>query len=170
MNIGADKSGRYKRGSAGERSTITELRMNRLLETRDRLPRTQRSKVLLVEDHALLARATARMVLDAGCDVVGPAASIADAVALARDLGPQVALVDYCLRDGSAEELVARLGSMGVRCAVLSGYARREQPAPALADIPWLEKPVSPEQLEAVLQQLCAEGNRTEEPAPSPLG
>ena len=54
-----------------------------------RLPR-----VLVVEDHAMLREALVELLVHAGFDVAGEAADGADAVALARQLEPDVVLMD----------------------------------------------------------------------------
>lgn len=64
--------------------------------------------VLIVEDEALLAMELGFIVEDAGCCDVGHAMSADEAVTLARDLHPDLALVDVHLRDGPTGVDVAR--------------------------------------------------------------
>jgi DNA-binding NarL/FixJ family response regulator len=51
-------------------------------------------RVLVVDDHDMLREALVELLLQAGFDVVGEAADGADAVALAKQLEPEVVLMD----------------------------------------------------------------------------
>jgi DNA-binding NarL/FixJ family response regulator len=53
-----------------------------------------RPRVLVVDDHDMLREALVELLDQAGFDVVGEAADGADAVALARQLAPEVVLMD----------------------------------------------------------------------------
>ena len=87
-------------------------------------------QVLVVEDDAILADCLAEALLDNGHMVCGVAASVADAVDLARQHRPDVAIVDMHLRDkerGSdvADQLMESgdLGRTGI--LYVSGEAER---------------------------------------------
>jgi len=56
--------------------------------------------VLIVEDEVLLAVELGYLVREVGCTEVGHAASSDEAIRLAHDLGPDLALVDVHLLDG----------------------------------------------------------------------
>ena len=58
-------------------------------------------RVLIVEDEALIAMALADSLEDAGHEVVGPAATMAEALALCEGAPPELAVLDINLRDGS---------------------------------------------------------------------
>ena len=51
-------------------------------------------RVLVVDDHAMLREALVELLVQAGFDVAGEAADGADAVALAKQLEPDVVLMD----------------------------------------------------------------------------
>jgi DNA-binding NarL/FixJ family response regulator len=53
-----------------------------------------RPRLLVVDDHHLLREALVELLVQAGFDVVGEAADGADAVALAKQLDPDVVLMD----------------------------------------------------------------------------
>lgn len=116
--------------------------------------RPNRRKVLIVEDHALVAQLTAELIEEIDCEVVGPAHSVRDALRLNGEHRPDVALVDFSLPDGDAEDLVRALRDSGVTCAILTGHRRPSSPPPGLADVPWLEKPLFPEMLRDLMREI----------------
>ena len=67
-------------------------------------------RVVLVDDHALF-RAGVRSELDGLVDVVGDAATVADAVALIRELAPDVVLLDVHMPDGGGLEVLRQVAA-----------------------------------------------------------
>jgi len=65
-------------------------------------------RVVLVDDHELF-RAGVRAELDGLVDVVGDAATVADAVTLIREQAPDVVLLDVHMPDGGGLEVIRRL-------------------------------------------------------------
>jgi DNA-binding NarL/FixJ family response regulator len=65
-------------------------------------------RVVLVDDHELF-RAGVRAELDGLVDVVGDAATVADAVALIREQAPDVVLLDVHMPDGGGLAVIRRL-------------------------------------------------------------
>jgi DNA-binding NarL/FixJ family response regulator len=76
-------------------------------------------RVVLVDDHELF-RAGVRSELDGLVDVVGDAANVADAVALIRDLAPDVVLLDVHMPDGGGLEVIRRLSEDSVAARFLA--------------------------------------------------
>jgi DNA-binding NarL/FixJ family response regulator len=78
-------------------------------------------RVVLVDDHALFL-AGVRAELGDAVDVVGEAASVADAVPLIKELDPHVVLLDVHLPDGSGDAVIAGVAPdrPGVRFLALS--------------------------------------------------
>jgi response regulator of citrate/malate metabolism len=111
-------------------------------------------KVLLVEDHASLARLTADLIEELDCTLIGPARSIQDAIRLSHQDKADVALVDLSLPDGTGGELIHRLRDLGIRCAVLSAWCRDDVPTLVPDDVLWLEKPLTIEALESLIQEI----------------
>ncbi|HEV7805712.1 MAG TPA: response regulator transcription factor [Solirubrobacteraceae bacterium] len=70
-------------------------------------------RVVLVDDHELF-RAGVRSELDGFVDVVGDAATVADAVAMIRELAPDVVLLDVHMPDGGGLEVIRRLRAAGI--------------------------------------------------------
>ena len=86
--------------------------------------------VLLIDDHELIRQGLAGAFAQAtGFDVVGQSATVADGLALARDLSPDVVVTDVRLPDGSGLDLVRSLrqDSRSVGLVVLTMYAGDEQ-------------------------------------------
>ena len=65
-------------------------------------------RVVLVDDHDLF-RAGVRSQLGASVEVVGEAASVAEAVPLIRELDPDVVLLDVHLPDGGGHAVIAQV-------------------------------------------------------------
>ena len=68
------------------------------------------TRVVLVDDHALF-RAGVRSELDGLVDVVGDAATVADAVALIREQAPDVVLLDVHMPDGGGLEVLRQVSA-----------------------------------------------------------
>jgi DNA-binding NtrC family response regulator len=111
--------------------------------------------VLLVEDSWHLGVAMKRLLQLLGADVAGPAATTAEAERLIAERIPDVALVDFNLRDNElADGLIDRLHDRGVRVIVTSGYAVFPMAPEKVAAI--LQKPISESQLLAALRPVVA--------------
>ena len=82
---------------------------------------SDRRRVVLVDDHALF-RAGVRSELGPSVDVVGEAGTVEEAVALIRDVDPDVVLLDVHLPDGGGEAVIAGVAKErpGVRFLALS--------------------------------------------------
>ena len=120
--------------------------------------------VLLVEDSWHLGMAMKNLLRALGADVAGPAADTSEAERLIADRVPDVALVDFHLRDGErADGLIDRLHERGVRVVMTSGYAVLPLAPEKVAAI--LQKPVIESQLLAALRPMMAEKEAEGQPA-----
>lgn len=113
-------------------------------------------RVLLVEDSWNVGVALKRLLETSGAGVAGPVATTADAERLISEQMPDVALVDFSLRNGElAQGLIDKLNRYGVGVIVISGY--NEVPlAPGTTALA-LQKPVIASQLFAALRSLTAD-------------
>ena len=69
------------------------------------MPAADRKRVLIVEDHQMVADGLAMLLTDdADIEVVGIAATGADALDMARELRPEVVIMDYRLPDQTGAE------------------------------------------------------------------
>jgi len=111
-------------------------------------------KILIVEDEALIAALVVEHLEDAGHTVIGPAATAGDALDLCRQQGPDLAILDINLQDGSsgievARELFARWGLVAI---FASGEMLAARQAQELA-LGYLRKPY---EMTALLQSVEA--------------
>ena len=93
-------------------------------------------RILIVEDDAVVAMVLADSLEEGGHEVVGPAATMAEALALCEGAPPpELALLDIDLRDGTSGVDVARalLGRWGVLSIFASGQVMEARRAREVA-------------------------------------
>ncbi len=103
-------------------------------------------RILIVEDEALIAWMLADSLEDGGHEVVGPAATMAEALALCEAAPPELAVLDINLRDGSNGVDVARalLERWGVLAIFASAQMMESRRARHIA-LGYIGKPYTPE-------------------------
>jgi CheY-like chemotaxis protein len=79
-------------------------------------------RILLVEDEAIIAIMLEDMLADLGCEVVGPAASIAEATRMARSEALGGAFLDVNLGGESVYPVADLLAARGIPFVFVSGY------------------------------------------------
>ena len=80
-------------------------------------------RILVVEDSWSVGAALKRLLEACGADVMGPAATTADAARLLSEHTIDVALVDINLRGGElGYTLIDQLHDQGIRIVVITGY------------------------------------------------
>jgi DNA-binding response OmpR family regulator len=114
----------------------------------------ERRCCLILEDQALIGLALEAALHEAGFDVGGPFGRSLDALRWLADRTPDLAVIDVLLRDGSCLPVARELRRKGIPYAIYSGLKPPRPIATEFEDVPWLEKPVSREQLCATLVQL----------------
>lgn len=118
-------------------------------------PAVGRCRVLVVEDEPLIAMEIAETLSDAGFEVIGPAHSVAQALALIENTGCECAVLDTNLGRETAEPIAVALRSLKVPFISVSGYSREQQPL-ALRDAPLLAKPLQRDGLVAeIIRQVA---------------
>jgi DNA-binding NtrC family response regulator len=111
--------------------------------------------VLIVEDEFLIAMDLQLMLEGNGWRVIGPVASVSEALALIAAELPQVALLDVNLGDELVTPVAVALKAAMVPFAVASAYAKPEQyGGEVLAGVPNAGKPANERQVLATLNQL----------------
>lgn len=109
-------------------------------------------RVLVVEDEVLLALDVADQLTDAGFEVIGPATSVAKALALIDEVGCDVAVLDVNLGDETSERIAQVLRAQSTPFVILTGYSTQQLQA-GFRDAPVLSKPASPSVLLAALRR-----------------
>lgn len=110
-------------------------------------------RVLLVEDVFLTAFRLKTIVESFGCNVIGPAPSVDDALALIDSDGCDAALLDINLGDESVEPVARRLLQSDVPFVFVTGYASPPRDSPLFRERPRLLKPLDPQLLQRVMRR-----------------
>jgi CheY-like chemotaxis protein len=107
-------------------------------------------RILVVEDSPVVAPFTADVLGDLGCEVVGPAPTMAAARELIEDAQFDAALMDVHIRGERVFPLCEVLAEKGVPFVLTSGYAGWQMPD-KWQDRPRLQKPYTIDQVEQAL-------------------
>ncbi|MES1202592.1 MAG: HWE histidine kinase domain-containing protein [Pseudomonadota bacterium] len=116
---------------------------------------SEKLKVLLVEDDALIAMEMEERLTEMGYAVLGPAATIEAAEQIIAQTPPAIALLDANLRGRTTVELGVALAAKGVKIAFCTGYEEVKGLPPHLANTPILTKPIGDDDLRATLEKLA---------------
>jgi DNA-binding response OmpR family regulator len=111
-------------------------------------------RVLVLEDEFIIADEIATMLDDAGHKVIGPVATVADAMALIAD-GESIdaAVIDANLRGVSSAPIATELRSRGVPFCVCTGY-RLTDLQKTFGEVLILQKPITERGLISALASL----------------
>ena len=113
--------------------------------------------VLVVEDEVLIALDLERLLRRHGWRVLGPAATVDQALRLLRgEKTPDVALLDVNLRGERVTPVAAALRARGVPFVLASAYHDLGRTAAALAGAPAVGKPILAHRLLAALTRAVA--------------
>ena len=110
-------------------------------------------RVLVIEDEVLVSMLIEEMCADLGCEVVGPAATLEEALERSRRPDFDVALVDMNLGGEKADPVIAELHGQSIPFAISSGGGAfsMDERAPLL-----LNKPFGFAQFSECLTKLAA--------------
>lgn len=111
-------------------------------------------RILVIEDEFLVGLEIHSVLTEAGFGVVGPAATVPDALRHISQADFDAALVDANLGGYSVEGVTAALANRGTPFVLLTGYSRRSLP-PQLANAPLIEKPFDPRTVIDSVRKLC---------------
>ena len=121
----------------------------------EKLPDISDRRILVVEDEPIVAMDICQTLSEAGFEVIGPANSVAQALALIAKLGCDAAVLDINLGPETSEPVAQELIRRGTPFVATSGYSREQQSA-LMRTVPLLEKPVKSEMLIAELNRCLA--------------
>lgn len=120
---------------------------------------TERLRIVVVDDH-LLFRAGVRTELAAQYEIVGEAASPAEAIAVSATTQPDVVLLDVHLPDGGGVAVLEGLRAAGTKAAVLalsvSDAAEDVVPMIRAGALGYVTKTIEPAELIAAIDQVAA--------------
>ncbi|MDX2201570.1 MAG: PAS domain-containing protein [Hyphomicrobiaceae bacterium] len=115
-------------------------------------PGKRRSRILVVEDEALIAMEITDILAAENYEVVGPSRTVEQALALFHEYGCDMAVLDVSLGAQTAEPVARELADRAIPFLLVSGYDRDQQPA-ALRASPLVKKPIRPETLIAEVRK-----------------
>lgn len=109
-------------------------------------------RILVIEDEALINMLLVDILEDAGATVVGPATTLAKALAMAEMEAHDAAIVDVNLAGEHSWPVAQRLAARGVPFVFTTAYARHSDPL--LEGAPFLAKPYGVRDLLAAMEAL----------------
>ena len=113
-------------------------------------------KILVVEDEYMIADDLVALLCDARAEVIGPAASLPQAIRLAADTEViDAAVLDINLRGVPVFPLVDELAGRAVPMMFLTGYGENNIPG-EYSDIVRCEKPMSAAHIIGMLQAMLS--------------
>jgi DNA-binding NtrC family response regulator len=124
------------------------------------------SRVLVVEDEALIALSISAMLKDAEGVPVGPASSVREARQLIKDAAVlDAAVLDVNLADGSVTPILEALSARGIPIVIYTGGVVPEDVRHRHPDLVALSKPVLPARLVGELRKAIgpARSHRSQE-------
>ena len=120
-------------------------------------------RILVLEDELFVALHLEEELRAAGHDVVGPAASLADAHALAGQHAIDFAILDANLHGKTPKALAEELVQRSVPFAYLTGYDEAYIRAADLPDGPLLPKPLQQHELTRLLREATERATASEQ-------
>lgn len=112
------------------------------------------ARVLVVEDESLLAETLCDLMQGAGCEMVGPAATVAAALRLIDQAAIDVAILDIQLVKEMSFPVAYALRRRGIPLLFLTSHQQRNLPHD-LSDAILVEKPFSVPLLVQIVQRLA---------------
>lgn len=112
-------------------------------------------RILVVEDEFLIAMTIENILLDLGCQVVGPEGSLQPAMELARLEPLDAAILDVTINGGQVFPVAEILLGRGVPFVLASGYGDWALPV-HLRGLPRLTKPFEAAELERAVRSACS--------------
>ncbi len=118
-------------------------------------------RVLVVDDEPLIALTLKLTLADFGCEVIGPARSSSDALALIRERAPDIAVLDVNLGTAIDMAVPRALHALGVPYVFCTGYAELTNKVAEDLKAELLTKPTDPRALrDALCRALVGDAGR----------
>jgi PAS domain S-box-containing protein len=119
-----------------------------------------RPRILVVEDEALVAVDISEQLVGFGCEVIGPAATVSEAMALIQEGSCDAAVLDVNLGRETSEPVATELIRRAIPFLAVSGYSRDQQPF-IFRSCPLLSKPLQREQFASGLSRILVSDRHT---------
>jgi len=113
------------------------------------------SRILIVDDEALIAALLSDWLVELGHEPVGPVAAEDAARQLIDSASPDAAILDVSLAGGDSFALARACRERSIPLAFATGHVKGRLP-PDLADAPLLAKPFVFDDVQALLAKLLA--------------
>lgn len=110
-------------------------------------------RIMVVEDEFLVALEIERMMLDLGCDVIGPISDLDNALTLAHEEVMDGAVLDVNVGGRKIDPVALVLADRQIPFILSTGYTS-EGIAPALRDRPRLNKPFGDVQMAEMMTEV----------------
>lgn len=118
--------------------------------------RTNRPAILVVEDDVVQSLDLQDRLENLGYRVMGAAGNVARAHALLDEQLPDAATLDVNLKGEASISIARRLASDSIPCVLVTANAPGDITAPALRNLPQVQKPVQEFELKTALERLVA--------------
>lgn len=112
-----------------------------------------KTRILIVEDEAMLAFALEEYLIDAGYEIAGVAGRLETALAMIQGGVFDAAVLDANLAGVSAGPAASALRARGLPFIIVSGYLPEQLPS-AFSGAPSVQKPCPPERIVQALRHL----------------
>ena len=116
---------------------------------------TCKGRILVVEDDAFIALDLQDVLSEAGYDVLGPVATVAEAMRLLSEDAPDMALLDYNLGEETSIPVAHKLEELSVPFMFLSGQVSSVMLGKTATQPQVMSKPFVPGHLVNTLGQLA---------------
>jgi DNA-binding response OmpR family regulator len=110
-------------------------------------------RILVVEDSFLMAEALCDLLVEHGCEIVGPAARLSPALELAAGQTIDGAFLDVDLAGEHCFPLADLLRGKGVPFVFLTGYGEHSVVPAGFGGVPMASKPFDPQEIVALLHR-----------------
>jgi two-component system, response regulator PdtaR len=117
-------------------------------------------RALVAEDSLLVLIALEMILIHHGIDIVGPASTVDEAMALAQTGRPEIAILDVNLHGEMIFPVADFLIGRGVPVILTTGYSAKDILPQHLLDLPSIRKPYEPAELMELVERAfaCADG------------
>ncbi|MGB3721372.1 MAG: response regulator [Pacificimonas sp.] len=116
---------------------------------------SEKRRIFVAEDNSLVMMSIEGLIEDMDWEMIGPATTVADAMATAAACDADVALLDVNLSEERSFGVAALLKERGIPVLFATGYDGGIDMPADLQDAPLITKPYSLDDMEARLRELA---------------